>query len=107
MSENDHNNVAADPAVPTEGKTMASKTRKERSTAEKSADFRKLASKHAGTAIGAVRRLAKLARPGRYHWTPGEIKILEEKFSEELGAAFALLKNPPKVGKKVTANIFD
>lgn len=83
------------------------KPRKERTHAEKSADFKKLAGKHASTALGAVNRLSKLARPGRYAWTPEQTKKLEQAFAEALGSMFALLKNPPQKGGKVTANIFD
>jgi hypothetical protein len=83
------------------------KARKERTPGEKSADFKALAGKHAGTALGAIHRLSKLARPSRYSWTPEQVKILEKAFSEALGDAFARLKNPPQKGVKLAANIFD
>lgn len=85
----------------------AKKTRIERSAAVKSADFKKLAGKHAGTALGAINRLSKLARPSRYSWTPEQTKRLENAFSEALGTMFALFKNPPQKGGKITSNLFD
>lgn len=83
------------------------KKRKERSAAEKSADFKKLAGKHANTALGAIERLQKLARPSRYSWTPEQVKLLEKAFGDALGTMFALLKNPPTVGGKIARKIFD
>jgi hypothetical protein len=83
------------------------KPRKERTNAEKAADFKKLAGKHAGTALGAINRMGKLARPSRYSWTPEQVKRLEAAFGESLGSMFALLKNPPQKGGKITHNILD
>lgn len=86
---------------------MAKGKAKERTNAEKTADFKKLAGKHAATALGAINRLAKLARPSRYSWTPDMVKKLEDAFSKALGATFQTLRNPPQKGGKVTANLFD
>lgn len=83
------------------------KPRKERSASEKASEFKKLAEKHAGTALGAINRLGKLARPSRYSWTPEQVKRLEQVFSESLGSMFALLKNPPQKGGKITHAIFN
>lgn len=86
---------------------MAKGKAKNRSDTEKAADFKKIAGKHAGTAIAAIGRLGKCARPSRYSWTPSQVNKLEEAFRAALGQTFALLKNPPQKGGAKIANPLD
>jgi len=83
------------------------KTKRVRTDAEKRADFKAIAGKHAGTALAAIGRLTKCARPSRYSWTPEQISKLENAFKDALSACFGQLKAPPSTGGKKAVNPLD
>lgn len=81
------------------------KPRRVRTDKEKTDDFKKVAGKHANTALMAIVRLGKCARPGRYSWTPVQVDKLDQAFRAALSATFEKLKRPPTAGKATAALI--
>lgn len=68
---------------------MAKKGKKVRTETEKAEDFKKIAAKHANSAIRAISRLEKMANPNKYHYTPSQVQKLSEAFRAALTACFA------------------
>jgi hypothetical protein len=67
-------------------------TRKAKTEAQKSADFKKLAEKHTNTAIGALARLAKLGNANKYSSTPAQHKMIAEGLEKAAQSALNGLK---------------
>lgn len=75
------------------------KGKTEKSQAQKEADFRKLAEKHANTAVAAIGRLSKLANARKYAWTPAQLKLISDGINGAMSACAAAFEG------KATANV--
>lgn len=65
---------------------------KAKSDAQKSADFKRLAEKHANAAVRSILRLGKLANPAKFHYTPSQLDTISkaiQQATEQTAARFA------------------
>jgi hypothetical protein len=62
---------------------------KELSQAQKAAKFKELGEIRLNRALTAIHGLRKLANKKRYHYTDGQVKILETAFKDALSDCFS------------------